>query len=764
VRYRVEIARPDERSGLLRIEGSIDDGPWQPLAVGGGMLLRIGEGVVLPPFAAHERCPLRELSHGPRGRIVVVRYTEELDGAVLHRSVEYRMVGRSLEIFVQAPALPGGEGYCGFSLGNLGPDGARKVTVPGISDPLIFVDPEGYLAAYVDRLLGAASAYPPGGAFYRPDTAGVNRPIAETFYVTLSPDPLDPLPALRQEPAPLCGTLRSRVTLDFFSEAPFRDDAEFLRLLGRYGVEDVLLIYRNWQQFGYRKRTPALHPANPDRGGAAGFRHLLKTTAEAGWLVAPREEYATLGQDSPYWDERCVSVWPDGTPRQPRHARDYSVAAHRMIEFARLEASHIRLNYPVTAAFVDGHTAWDPEFGLRQVDSRPGSPSGMVPQAIRRTADLLEFLREAHRGPIIGSAGEGAARFDTFAAGAAEAVVRGPDEGAGAPLILDYELREVHPRLVGIGAGTYRQFCGHPAGVAVDPGSVDWDVYRATEIALGHGGYVGNYRIKPGPRGMPFPGGSSAVLVREYFLLRALQERYLDVHAVSVGYWNGEEFLPLAQALRSLDLTQARVRIQYDNGLTLWVNRSKGESWSLQTADGAWTLPPTGFLALTADRSLLAYSATVGGSRTDFCRSADYTFLDTRSAHPRTAEGITVDGSVVVRPCEVELGFDVTLVAARQLKIEGEELLLSERGDLRFRYRSPEELEITVLDTESGKPAHVAWTPLTADWKALDRLHVLELEGEHWVPSRAQLSHTRTGPQLARAHPGVVYRVRLLEV
>jgi hypothetical protein len=372
---------------------------------------------------------------------------------------------------------------------------------------------------------------------------------------------------------------------------------------------------------------------------------------------------------------------------------------------------------------------------------------------------LTAFLRDVHEGPIVGAAGHGPARFDTFAEGLAEAVVRGPDGGATAPLILDYELREVRPHLLGIGCGSYRQFCSYPTDEPVEAGRVDWDAYRATEIALGHAGYVGNYRIKPGPRGVPYPGGSAATAVREYYLLRALQEQYVNAPVQSVLYAVGEELIPLAAALLAeADLTQAQVRIEYGNGLVVWVNRASRGSWTVVHEGERFELPPSGFLAVSARGKLIAYSALVNGQRADFCRCPDYTFLDTRGGGTRSAEGITTDGAVALLKSAVSGRQDLVLVGARQLDLGEDEYRLSERADVRLKHVSPREVEITVMDSESGKPIHVQWPGGGAAWRG-DRLRVMEWTDGEWTPGRSQLSQTRGGPQLSRVRPGVRYRI-----
>lgn len=791
--YRIALGAPDERNGLLRIDGRLltspvgqaiqpaqaeaplpddeagapveESGPpqgaeWQPLLRAAGMLFREEEGAVLPPHATAERCELVEVRPSARGRILVLRYTERAEDRTLRRSVQVRLNGRSLEITVEAPGGRPGEGYCGFALGPLGPDVARFIHVPGLPDPLLPLPGGGFLGAYADRFLGRADSYPPGGAFYRTDTEGVSAPIAETFYLTLSDDPLDSLPALARPPAPYRAQVENRVTLDYFSEAPYEEDRELLSLLPEYGLQDVLLVYRNWQQFGYRCREPLFYPANPDRGSNEQFRRLLLAAQEAGWLVALRQEYATVTSDSPYWAEKALALWPDGLPRLSRCTGQYGVRPEAMLDFARLEATKIERNYRPSAVFVDGHTAWSPEGYFRQVTSTPHS--GGEAQAIRYVEGLLAFLRDVHEGPVIGSAGDGPVRFDTFSEGMAEAVVRGPDAGRTAPLIVDYELREVRPKLLGIGAGTYRQFSNHPTGEPVDSSRIDWDAYRATEIALGHAGYIGNYRIKPGPRGVPYPGGSAATVVREYYLLRALQELYLQAPVRSIAYRHGEEMLPLAEALRrGADLVQAQVRIEYGNGLTVWVNRSSRSNWIVEAEEARWELPPNGFLALAPRQKLVAYSALVGGNRADFCRCDLYTFVDVRGYHPRRVEEIATDGAVALLPGALPGRPDVVLAGARQAVLGEEEYRLSERGDVRISFLSDREVELTVMDTETGKHVHASWPAFTPAWST-GKFEVLERREGPWQPSRCQVNQTRSGPQLARALPGMSYCIRVM--
>lgn len=757
VEYRLPVGAPGEAQDCLRLEGRVGEGEWIPLLTEAGMLYRSADGPLLSRAETRTRCQAAEPRHSLRGRSVVLEYEERAEETSLLRRISVQLLGGTLELRVEAPGGAPGETYCGFSLGEVGPgeEATQAVVVPGLPDPL-WVVADGFLSAYPDRFLGQASAYPPGVAVYGLNQEGVSRPMADVFYVTLSTDPLGPLPTLVRGPAPRRAALESRVTLDLYSEEPYAEDARLVKTLACYGLTDVTLLVRNWQQFGFDRRVPLLYPAAPERGNAEAFRAFLAAAHDAGWLVALREEYAAIDENSPYWNEKVIARWEEGSPRQLRPGRQ-AIAADRMLEFARLEATKIQRNYRTDATFVDGHTAWNPEGAFQQVDAALNSGAGTEARAIQQVEGLLAFLREIHEGPVLGEGGAGPEAFDTLSAGIAEGVLRGPEAGVHSPLLVDYELCEVSRNLVGIGAGDYARFIGE-AG-PVDAASFPWDDYRATAIALGHAGYLGNFGLRPGPRGAACPAGSLANASREYFLLRGLQELYLGSPVLSVVYFVEGEPLSLAQALfRGADLTSVRLQVEYASGLTVWVNRAREGDWIVAVEGESYVLPPAGFVAASPKHRFLAYTARRGGERTDFCRASQYVFADTRGSGPRTVEGMVLDGGAVLLRGEMANHPDVVLIQARQLLLGEEEYRLSERGDARFVHLSSREMEMTLLATESDKPATITWPATNAGWRG-NRFEVLENEGDGWHPSRLQVVSNRGVPTLPRARVGVTYRV-----
>jgi hypothetical protein len=229
---------------------------------------------------------------------------------------------------------------------------------------------------------------------------------------------------------------------------------------------------------------------------------------------------------------------------------------------------------------------------------------------------------------------------------------------------------------------------------------------------------------------------------------------------VEVRYHRGGALVPLAEALRGgLDLAQAQVWRRHRSGLEVWVNRDPRAQWSVRAGQATYTLPPNGWLAFAPAEPFLAYSALVAGNRADFCRCAEYSFLNVRTDVARRIEGITTDGIAAFQRSAVEGRDDVVLVAGRSLTLEIDAYRLSERGDVSLQHRSPDELEIAALDSDSGKSLLVTFPAFSPAWETGPWEVAEWLDGD-WRRSSAQIQPTKQGLQLGRAQPGGVYRLR----
>jgi hypothetical protein len=761
LRYRVVVGSGPVAEGLLAIDASVAFGPWVPILVEAGMLFRDATGVVHSPTQARSRLRVTEFRHSARGKVLVLRYTETADAKPLQRTVQVRLVGQSLHVEIKATRTEAQGNYCGVALAALCPGARAEYLIPYTSDPVYMLEPAGFACVYLDRFLSHASSAPRGTAFYRGSADGAIAPIDEHAYVTVSENPLEGLPDLARPRSPQCAQLEQRVLLDLWSEQSFVDDAQRLAVLRRYGLRHLVIAYRNWQQFGQGRRAPVHYPAHLERGRNEPLRGLIQEAGQAGALVALEEQYTTLSPQCSYWDERVVARLADGAMR-PGRDDGYAIAVDHMHEFARLEGPQIERNLAPTAAYLTAHTAWGPEEGTHQIDLfHPQSMSRTFASAIRCELDLFAFFRDLYGGPVLGDGGDGPSRFDTCYAGFVDGVERGLDGGAEAPVIPDYELRVVRPLMFNYGVGRYSSFFRTGPGQAPAPRELDWDLYRATEIAFGHGGYLSTAGVKQEDPARWAPCGDLLQAVTEYYLLQPLQSQYATASVEEIQYHHLGSWLTLADAMRAgVDFVQAQLRIAYGNGLTIYVNRRARDEWQVRTENGVFLLPPSGWVAANPTQSFLAYSALVSGGRADVVRCPAYSFLSARSNVARRIEGITTDGAAAVVASALPGLSDYYLVGGRTLALDADVMKLSERGDASLVHLSDGELELTLMDSESGESLNVTVFYVSEPWQRA-RIGLVEWSDGQWRRAPNQVQHTKRGLQIARVKPGAVYRLSL---
>jgi hypothetical protein len=771
VQYRLPTDGPAMQSGLLCVDGRVGEGPWVPLLREAGMLYRDADGRVYTPPAAARRLDREPLRPTARGKTLSLRIVERAGGATLRRAVQVRLTGQTLILQFEAAAASAGAGhYSGVTLGPVGPPDAREVAVPYCPERLLMLAEGTFLSAYVDRLRSEASAAPQGAALYHPAGDGQVRAIRETAYLTLSRDPLAALPALTQEPSPQRPLLARRVVCELTSAAPYAELRARVQEIARYGLRDLLLILRDWRHSRGRRQLPSHYPADPDRGSNEEFRLLVETMREQGWQVALEEEYTLLSEDGAYWNPLCVARDAQGAFRAG--LRDpWAIAADKMIAFARLEASKIRRNYLPDAAFLGSHIAWHPGDLLQQIDMDAANPWARTgARAVAATKHLCQYYRGVYGGPVLGDGGEGSGRFDAYYAGYADGVSGFLDGGRDARVIPDYALREVRPRAIGYGLGSYARFAGRTG--KIKPAEVDWDTYRATQIALGHAGLLATTDLELSEEARWTPCGRIDQAFTEYFLLRALQEQYLEAPLTSVEYWSGLEWLDLGRALAAgLDLAQARLHLTYGNGLTIFVNRHPRQEWNVPHAAGpppgrppgeaTFTLPPGGWVAWNDSPRLHAYSALVPGGRADVALCDAYRFLNARSNVARRIEGITTDGAAAIVKSRVPDRTDLYLVGGRTLAESGNDLIKSsDRCDFSLLHTGEREAELMVLDSDSGRSCNVTLYYFGPEWHGA-RLGLQEWQDGAWRRAPNQVQHTKRGVQVARMLPGTLYRLFL---
>ena len=132
------------------------------------------------------------------------------------------------------------------------------------------------------------------------------------------------------------------------------------------------------------------------------------------------------------------------------------------------------------------------------------------------------------------------------------------------PLLVDFDLLKIHPLQLNHGMGYYERWWGKPDWGAVPP-MVVLDQYRMQEVAFGHAGFLGasTWSVIP-------------LAWLEHHLLTPVMARSGTARPVAIHYDLGGKWVDATVAAQSEGNPKVwqRVRVKYDNGLTITANQA----------------------------------------------------------------------------------------------------------------------------------------------------------------------------------------------
>jgi hypothetical protein len=151
--------------------------------------------------------------------------------------------------------------------------------------------------------------------------------------------------------------LAGRFTFDLWS-GRYRESAEALERAMRYGLNDSLVVWHNWQRWGYDYRLPDLYPPSPQWGTFEEFQQLVEVCRRNGVLFAPHDNYIDFYPDSEGFSYESVAFRPNGQPQRAwfnygREAQSYRARADRVRQYAERNVRLIKLGFALTAYFID---------------------------------------------------------------------------------------------------------------------------------------------------------------------------------------------------------------------------------------------------------------------------------------------------------------------------------------------------------------------------------------------------------------------------
>jgi hypothetical protein len=354
----------------------------------------------------------------------------------------------------------------------------------------------------------------------------------------------------------------------------YAEGAGALRRAFRYGLGDSLVVWHNWQRWGYDYRLPDIVPPNPELGTLAEMRDLVAACREAGTLFAPHDNYIDFYPDADDFSyERNIAFHADGTPvrawlNEGRGAQSYRYRPDRAGAYLEPNVSWLKEHLGPSAYFID---VWSsaPPYDYWTADGRFGDRL-----STRRTwGELFAWIRRTlgDDAPQISESGHDA--LIGWLDGAQTNHLRVGRPVPGNPdgwTVWDWRCEDAertpwfdvahHDRFALHGAGYSNRYQG---GLDRRLHGIYSDDYIATEVLTGH------------PAMVDAPFGHD--VVRKHWLLNDLMRALAGRTIESVAYVDG-------------DLHRQHVR--WSGGGEVRVNRGESD-WTVAGV----VLPPYGFLA-----------------------------------------------------------------------------------------------------------------------------------------------------------------------
>ena len=443
----------------------------------------------------------------------------------------------------------------------------------------------------LDSAFSASSVYYAQQALYHPRTDGTRNKVNETIYLTVSPSLNDVLPNVPNPVSPHKNLVAQHLIFDHW-QPPFSSMRSNVLALHNAGVSNLWLIAHVWQNGGYDNKYPDVLPASSSYGGDASLRSLSETVRTNGNLFSLHENYVDIYPNGASWNTNAVArnsdgslklAWFNGSTMVQSYQMKPSLAANYLATFA----PQIHSNYTTTASFLDVHSSVNPS---DKVDYDAGvTNAAMFRETMSRYRALFGQLRNDHQGPV---SGEGRCQFlhvgyiDDVEAQLDGGSYAPRTHGAWLPLLVDFDLLKLHAKTLTHGVGYYERFFADQNDTPQYLPSPKSDVlkYMATELAYGHGGFI------------PTPDRLydlvDAAKLEERHVLPA-QKLYANAKAVSILYRDpaSNDVVTASDYIRRYPTTfdkstnanfMSQVRVTYDNGVVVCVNRHPTQSWPVQ--------------------------------------------------------------------------------------------------------------------------------------------------------------------------------------
>jgi hypothetical protein len=448
----------------------------------------------------------------------------------------------------------------------------------------------------LDGSYSGASARFAQNALYETKTDGSRNPLSERIYLTVSSRLNDVLPNIPNPVSPMRHISADHLVWDLWLQ-DFSNVKSYIEEMGTAGITDLWIIEHNWQHAGYDNAYPNVLPANPLLGGEGGLKAVSQTAKRYGYLFALHENYVDMYENADDWnpDDLALDKWGDFRVswQNPQTGLEgYLIKPERAAFYAQNFSPRINNDYTTSAAYLDVHSAAPPSNKVDYDASHAGA--AMFRNTWSHYCDIAGIARQAHQGPV---SGEGqhhflyAGYYDDFSAQIHTGHNNSEIGGVWLPLLVDFHLEKIRDKTMSHGVGYYPRFFvdeNHQENYLIFEREHTL-IYIATTLAYGHAGAI------PSPWRVDHYL-EAATLHHRHVL--PVQRHYADARPVSILYSDNGVLRTASEYIGRYPHTfdeyddphfMSQVRVEYDNGVIVCVNRHPSRSWTVDIGEiGGW--------------------------------------------------------------------------------------------------------------------------------------------------------------------------------
>jgi len=449
------------------------------------------------------------------------------------------------------------------------------------------------------------SVYYSQNAVYKKKTDNSRNSLSEILYLTVSPNLDDVFPNIPNPVSNYRSESVSRVIFDYWkasSDLWNTTTPNELNQLSAYGNDNGWMIVHQWQKNGYDCGNPTdVMPSNQYYGGDNALMNIRNIAVDdLGYLFSLHEDYWFIDERVPGFSKSVLQLpitnwrWCHNQPDSTQHPIKNTLYS----EFYNDISPEICSTYGTNSGYDDAFTNAPPSFYVDLDHTVVGS--GEFKFALQKLREAATDLQTIHGGPIGAEGGSHmffVGYYDDFEAEIFTGQHYTPGFKLGGyyrPLLVNFDLLKMRDKSYVHGMGYYERFFCDCIDYNCPLPNINQEsvlIYTATELAYAHGGFI-NLRNE-------FSNLLEQASI-QFNHVYPMQSLYADSKINNILYNDNGVYLTVSDYIKKYPFEfdcfasdcdnsnfMGQVRIEYNNGVIVCVNRHPTKTWTITDIPGS---------------------------------------------------------------------------------------------------------------------------------------------------------------------------------